>query len=247
MKLYLNEAKTSGHTVTQLRCDGGGEFDSEKPFSQSKKQDDTIINLPTLINVDKPNSADQPSKQIDQCDQEDQEFTDDESSSAEEAVNRHHSNYDTDGSQRVIGTTAYAKMDKKAIKCILVGYDEDDGYRLFNLATNQLIRSRDVVFQEKPFSQSKKQDDTIINLPTLINVDKPNSADQPKTETKKKGRGELILEEGHLLIYSGVPRDKRVAAGIDCLIRQELVKQIPNWEACIERILKMERKTATES
>ncbi|GLV33323.1 hypothetical protein CBL_08593, partial [Carabus blaptoides fortunei] len=55
---------------------------SEKPFSQSKKQDDTIINLPTLINVDKPNSADQPSKQIDQCDQE---CTDDESSSAEEA------------------------------------------------------------------------------------------------------------------------------------------------------------------
>ncbi|GLV46076.1 hypothetical protein CBL_05162 [Carabus blaptoides fortunei] len=57
----------------------------EKPFSQSKKQDDTIINLPTLINVDKPNSADQPSTQIDQCDQEDQECTDDESSSAEEA------------------------------------------------------------------------------------------------------------------------------------------------------------------
>ncbi|GLV61328.1 hypothetical protein CBL_21151, partial [Carabus blaptoides fortunei] len=82
------------------------------------------------------------------------------------------------GYLRVIGTTAYAKvpdqrckskMNKKAIKCILVGYDEDDDYRLFNLATNQLIRSRDIVFQEEPFSQSKKQDDTLINLPTLIN------------------------------------------------------------------------------
>ncbi|GLV33439.1 hypothetical protein CBL_20178 [Carabus blaptoides fortunei] len=57
----------------------------EEPFSQSKKQDDTLINLPTFINVDTPNSADQLSKQIDQCDQEDQECTDDESSSAEEA------------------------------------------------------------------------------------------------------------------------------------------------------------------
>ncbi|GLV38504.1 hypothetical protein CBL_20395, partial [Carabus blaptoides fortunei] len=40
-------------------------------------------------------------------------------------------------------------MDKKAINSILVGNDEDDDYRLFNLATNQFIRSRDIAFQEE--------------------------------------------------------------------------------------------------
>ncbi|GLV38514.1 hypothetical protein CBL_05130 [Carabus blaptoides fortunei] len=47
------------------------------------KLDDTLINLPALINVDTPNSAGQLSKEIDQCDQE--HCIDDESSSAEEA------------------------------------------------------------------------------------------------------------------------------------------------------------------
>ncbi|GLV33313.1 hypothetical protein CBL_11752 [Carabus blaptoides fortunei] len=56
----------------------------------------------------------------------------------------------------------------------------------------------------------------------------------PVTETKKKGRGELILEKGPLLIYSGVPHDKRAAAGIACLIRQELIKLMQNWEPCTD-------------
>ena len=50
--------------------------------------------------------------------------------------------------------TAYAKIPderccgkiaKKATKCILIGYDGDDGYRLFDLSKDKLIRSRDVI------------------------------------------------------------------------------------------------------
>jgi hypothetical protein len=59
---------------------------------------------------------------------------------------------------RIIGSTCYAhvptqkrkKMQKKAKKCILLGYDNDDGYRLWNRETNSLVRSRDVTFDERP-------------------------------------------------------------------------------------------------
>ena len=40
-------------------------------------------------------------------------------------------------------------MDKKAIKGFLIGYDGDDGYRVWCKETNTLIRSRDVVFEER--------------------------------------------------------------------------------------------------
>ena len=57
---------------------------------------------------------------------------------------------------RVIGSTCYAhvskknrkKMDKKAIKGILMGYENDDGYRIWATVEKRLVRSRDVVFEE---------------------------------------------------------------------------------------------------
>lgn len=57
---------------------------------------------------------------------------------------------------RVIGSTCYAhvpkqnrkKMDRKAKKGILIGYDNDDGYRIYCKEDCKLIRSRDVIFEE---------------------------------------------------------------------------------------------------
>lgn len=59
---------------------------------------------------------------------------------------------------RIVGSICYAhipkqkrnKMQKKAKKCILIGYDNDDGYRLWHKESNSLVRSRDVTFDERP-------------------------------------------------------------------------------------------------
>jgi hypothetical protein len=47
------------------------------------------------------------------------------------------------------------KMDPKATKGILIGYDHDDGYRIFDKEECKLIRSRDVVFEEKTLEHTK--------------------------------------------------------------------------------------------
>jgi hypothetical protein len=39
------------------------------------------------------------------------------------------------------------KLSKNAEKCILIGYDGDEGYRLLS-ETGKLIRSKDVIFNE---------------------------------------------------------------------------------------------------
>ena len=58
---------------------------------------------------------------------------------------------------RVLGSIAYVhvqkekrrKLDAKAVKCILVGYlDEQKGYKCYNPRTKQARMSNDVVFDE---------------------------------------------------------------------------------------------------
>lgn len=64
---------------------------------------------------------------------------------------------------RVIGSICYVhvpkqqrkKMDRKAVKGILIGYDHDDGYRIYCKEENKLIRSRDVIFEETTVKQKK--------------------------------------------------------------------------------------------
>lgn len=61
---------------------------------------------------------------------------------------------------RIIGSTCYAhipvqkrqKMDKKAVKGYLVGYDGDERYRIWVKEENKVILSRDVIFHERPES-----------------------------------------------------------------------------------------------
>ncbi|GJU12707.1 RmlC-like cupins superfamily protein [Tanacetum coccineum] len=68
---------------------------------------------------------------------------------------------------RVIGCLCYAavtvpqkdKFDNRGIKCVLLGYPMNQkGYRLYNLQTQEVFTSRDVVFKEDvfPFKDSKK-------------------------------------------------------------------------------------------
>lgn len=60
------------------------------------------------------------------------------------------------------------------------------------------------------------------------------------TEIKMKGRGEKIIKNGHLLIYSGVEMNQRAKAGVGCIVKEKYIKYITKWEAISPRILKIE-------
>jgi hypothetical protein len=52
------------------------------------------------------------------------------------------------------------KLGKKAQKCILIGYDGDDGYRVYDKENFKMFRSRDVTFQEVPIISNSPIQDT---------------------------------------------------------------------------------------
>ena len=65
---------------------------------------------------------------------------------------------------KIFGSMFYAhipkekryKLDKKSERCIYLGYDDETkAYRLYNLETHNLMISRDVIFNEKAFSDWK--------------------------------------------------------------------------------------------
>ncbi|KAH0815970.1 hypothetical protein GEV33_006820 [Tenebrio molitor] len=72
---------------------------------------------------------------------------------------------------RVISSACYdhvpkqtrKKMDPKATKGILIGYDHDDGYRIFDKEECKLIQSRDVVFGEKTLEHTKTDRDELTD------------------------------------------------------------------------------------
>ena len=56
------------------------------------------------------------------------------------------------------------KLDAKSVVCIFIGYGDDGyGYRLFDVATRRVIRSRNVTFAEGRFTQCKRlRDDELL-------------------------------------------------------------------------------------
>lgn len=62
------------------------------------------------------------------------------------------------------------------------------------------------------------------------------------TETKKKGIGSMELSNGHVFIYSGVPKTNRAAAGVGLIINKDIKHKIKKWDGNSERILKVEMK-----
>ena len=59
-------------------------------------------------------------------------------------------------------------------------------------------------------------------------------------ETKKKGQGELQLDRGNLLIYGGVPKEKRAEAGVGCLLKKKWINRLKNIKFINERLLMLE-------
>ena len=62
------------------------------------------------------------------------------------------------------------------------------------------------------------------------------------TETKKKGKGEEVLEGGHILIYSGVDVKERAREGVGCIVKRENQKYIQGWTSVTGRILRVDMK-----
>ena len=60
-------------------------------------------------------------------------------------------------------------MDRKAVKCILIGYGYDEGYRISCEEEKILIRSRNVTFEEKIIHNKKMTIPTQINLYLFVN------------------------------------------------------------------------------
>ena len=51
------------------------------------------------------------------------------------------------------------KLDAKSIKCIFIGYcDDQKAYKLFDIGTHRFLASRDLVFHENTNEGDKKND-----------------------------------------------------------------------------------------
>lgn len=105
---------------------------------------------------------------------------------------------------RVIGSTCYVhvpkqqrtKMDPKAIKGILIGYDHDDGYRVYCEEECRLYRSRDVIFEEKLVEEgvtilpgSNEAPDQRENTEPTNEDDNQSQSDEEETDGEEDADG----------------------------------------------------------
>ena len=87
---------------------------------------------------------------------------------------------------RVIGTMCYVhipvqkrkKLDKKALKCVLIGYDNDDNYRVWNRESNSVLRSRDVRFEQEKLFSSVRPAEIPVTLEPLAEDDETADSDK---------------------------------------------------------------------
>jgi hypothetical protein len=95
---------------------------------------------------------------------------------------------------RIIGCNAYVhipiqkrkKLDKKAEKGILVGYEGDDGYRIFVSKGNKMYRSRDVIFDEKVIEPNSH---TSSNWPMNVSLNDQKTEDVNQESVNQENDG----------------------------------------------------------
>jgi hypothetical protein len=116
---------------------------------------------------------------------------------------------------RVLGSDAYvyvpkenrSKLDKKAEKCIFIGYkDGVKGYKLWNLETEKIVYSQDVVFREVK-DVSKQEFLPTQNEPEKIELE----LDDAKSESfeEEEAEEEEEEEEPHTPVLRRSVRDRR--------------------------------------
>lgn len=88
---------------------------------------------------------------------------------------------------RVCGCVCYAhiprderkKLDSKAIKCIFLGYGSDvKGYRLYDLAKERMLYSRNVIFNEEQHDVQKEKFKLEFETPIIEASHPPDSASE---------------------------------------------------------------------
>lgn len=124
---------------------------------------------------------------------------------------------------RVIGTTCYAhvpdqkrrKLDKKSVKCVLIGYDGDDCYRVWHEDTKAVMRSRDVKFEKETLFRSRDCTDNVIEFESskandeeLEQTDDINNDEQSAENEATDNETDMPMQEGRPV--SGMQlRDRR--------------------------------------
>lgn len=190
LKDFLAEAKTCGHVVQELLSDNGGEFDNGQvrstlrqsgirqrftmPFTPeqnggTERENRTVVEMTRAI----MHAHDEIPKGLWA-----------EISKASVYILNRTGPTPVDGKSphelwygkkprinhlRIIGSHCYVhvpkqkrscKLDKKAQTGILIGYDGDEGYRVFDVKNLKLLRSRDIVVDEVPLLEENNTDET---------------------------------------------------------------------------------------
>jgi hypothetical protein len=100
-----------------------------------------------------------------------------------------------------------SKMDKKAIKCIFIGYKEGmKGYKLWDIASRRIVYSRDVVFREvggksflEEFVQTENNTKT-VRFEMRNEEDDSNESIESKEEVEQQTPVVRILERVRKLV-----------------------------------------------
>ena len=97
---------------------------------------------------------------------------------------------------KVIGTTCYAyipeqkrkKLDKKALKCVLIGYNGDDSYRLWHQESGDTKISRDVRFDKEVLLKSTVSTSISLEIDELHNSSQESNSIAGEDEMKEEVR-----------------------------------------------------------
>lgn len=219
LKLFINETKTAGHVVKELLSDNGGEFDNHQvrnilqqegivqrltmPYTPqqngcSERENRTVVetaraimhahgNIPQGLWAEMINTAGYILNRT--------------GPSNITGVSSYEAWYGKKPGikhLRIIGSTCYAhipsqqrkKMDKKATEGILIGYDHDEGYRIWCARTNKLIRSRDVIFHEKTLTQKKG-----IGVPVCIQDSTTQTEEELKNDVQLQDEDSVSFKD----------------------------------------------------
>jgi hypothetical protein len=106
---------------------------------------------------------------------------------------------------RIIGSSCYVyipaerrkKMDKKAVKGFLVGYDGDERYRIYVPNDHKVILSRDIQFQERINDCISKVKLPMKHIENEDQVEEEDRLDEQKIDTE--GKSEINSEDSQKL------------------------------------------------
>ena len=104
---------------------------------------------------------------------------------------------------KVIGTTCCAhipeqkrkKLDKKALKCVLIGYNGDDSYRLWRQESGDTKISRDVRFDKEILLKSTVSTSISLEIDELHNSSQESNSTAGEDEMKEEVRDSDELDE----------------------------------------------------